>query len=71
VSGVKPSRVYSTVGPEAYKPPDYERVVRRQTDEELRSDIAAGRGDPGYQEAARAELDRRERMEGDADDGDE
>jgi hypothetical protein len=56
----KPSRVYTTVGPEPYKPPDYERVVRRQTDEELRSDIAAGRGDEGYRDAARAELERRE-----------
>lgn len=63
MSGEKPDRVYSTVGPEPYKPPDYARVVRQLSDDELRDDIAAGRGDAGYQEAARAELERREPSE--------
>lgn len=52
-------RLYTIVGPEAYKPPDYARVVRQLSDQELRDDLAAERGDDGYQAAARAELDRR------------
>lgn len=52
-------RVYSMVGPEAYKAPDYGRVVRQLSDDELRSDLAAGRGDDGYRDAARRELERR------------
>lgn len=59
----KPEKTYSIVGPEGYKPPNYARVVRELTDAELRSEIAASRGDAGYQEAARAELARREREE--------
>lgn len=55
----KPERTYSIVGPDAYRPPDYDRVVRQLSDAELESEVAGGRGGPGYQEAARAELARR------------
>jgi maltooligosyltrehalose synthase len=57
----KPERTYSIVGPDNYRPPDYKRIVRSLSEAELRSELAAGRGDAGYQKAVRAELEARER----------
>ena len=58
-SNPKPSRVYTTIGPEAYRPPDYARVVRSLTEAELRDELAARRGDPGYLAAVQAEIEHR------------
>lgn len=40
-------------------PPNYDRVVRQLTDEELEDEILGKRGTPGYQEALVREHGRR------------
>lgn len=56
-------RSFPVVGSGEYRPPDYERVVRRLTADEIRADLDAGRGDDEYRAAGLRELDRREREE--------
>jgi len=41
------------------KGPDYRRVVRLLSDEDLAQEYADGKGGPGFQEAVRAELEAR------------
>lgn len=53
-------KVFPVIGPAGEKPPDYERVVRTLRDEELRHELAAGRGGDGYLDAVRTELRRRD-----------
>jgi hypothetical protein len=59
MSPTKPQRSFPVVGNGTYRPPDYARVVRRLTRDELDADIAAGRGDPEYRAAGIRELERR------------
>lgn len=59
----KAQRTFPVVGNGVYRSPDYERVVRRLTDDEIHADLDAGKGDDEYRVAARAELDRRQEDE--------
>ena len=52
-------RRYDVVSNREPKDPDYERIVRSMSEEELDAEILAQKGDPGYQLALLAEFDRR------------
>jgi hypothetical protein len=52
-------RAYPVAGNGQTRPPDYDRVIRRLSDEELLAELDANVGPPGYQSALRAEFDRR------------
>ena len=41
------------------KKPNYQRIVLFLSDKELQQEFADGKGDPGYQEAVRTELEKR------------
>ncbi len=55
----KQQRAFPVVGNGEYRPPDYARVVRRLSDDEIQADLDAERGDPEYRAACVCELERR------------
>ncbi len=58
-AGPAKGRYYPVFTSEPRIEPGYDRVVRASRTAELRHDLAAGLGPPGYRLAAEAELNRR------------
>lgn len=52
-------RYYPIEAGKGLRPPDYKRVVRALTDDELEEEILGKLGDPGYQLALLAEAEQR------------
>lgn len=55
----KPTRYYAMDDGNPRSEPNYERVVRSLSEEDLEAEILAKKGDPGYQLALIVEHDRR------------
>lgn len=65
MSAPKQQRAFPVVGNGTYRPPDYARVVRRLSPEELQDDLDARRGGDEYLAAVVAEQERRQREDDD------